>query len=397
MERFARLVMRHRRLVFAAWALALRCRRPGRWAAVRSAEPRLLAARTTGRHGRAPPGPRLRRDSYDTFVATVTVPEGQTVQGNRAAIGKVFAAPPASALPGRVVDYSSTGDKGFTDRRRPDHVALIQSRSQRRSTRTPAVDARPAAGGSGGRLHRWPHGVRAAVGRRRQRRAERARGDAARCAGALVVLGSSSPRCWRFVPLLIAAVSILTTFLIVLRLTTFTDVSFVVQFLIALVGLGVAIDYSLLVVSRWREEIAHGHDNQDAVASRCGPPGHAVVRLRCHGRDQPDRAGRHPGASAAQHGLRRHAHPAVQRRGRAHPAAGAAVASVRAWTSPRSARRARVPRLDGVGPDDRQARRGRRGGADRARDPDRADPPPVRPVQHRVQGTTARPTRRCRP
>jgi len=45
----------------------------------------------------------------------------------------------------------------------------------------------------------------------------------------------------------------------VLLLTTFTDVSFVVQFLIALVGLGVAIDYSLLLVSRWREEIAHGH------------------------------------------------------------------------------------------------------------------------------------------
>ena len=48
------------------------------------------------------------------------------------------------------------------------------------------------------------------------------------------------------VPLLIAAVSILTTFLLVLGLTTFTDVSFVVQFLIALIGLGVAIDYSLL-------------------------------------------------------------------------------------------------------------------------------------------------------
>ena len=75
-------------------------------------------------------------------------------------------------------------------------------------------------------------------------------------------------------PLLIAAVSILTTFLIVLLLTTFTDVSFVVQFLIALVGLGVAIDYSLLVVSRWREEIAHGHANEEAVRiSRTPRPG----------------------------------------------------------------------------------------------------------------------------
>jgi RND superfamily putative drug exporter len=62
----------------------------------------------------------------------------------------------------------------------------------------------------------------------------------------------------------------------VLLLTAFTDVSFVVQFLIALVGLGVAIDYSLLVVSRWREEIAHGHDNQQAVRISLRTAGHAV-------------------------------------------------------------------------------------------------------------------------
>jgi RND superfamily putative drug exporter len=79
------------------------------------------------------------------------------------------------------------------------------------------------------------------------------------------------------VPLLIAGVSILTTFLIVLGLTVFTDVSFVVQFLIALVGLGVAIDYSLLVVSRWREEIAHGHDNHDAVRISLRTAGNAVL------------------------------------------------------------------------------------------------------------------------
>lgn len=66
-------------------------------------------------------------------------------------------------------------------------------------------------------------------------------------------------------PLLIAAVSILTTFMLVLGLTTFTDVSIIVEFLIALIGLGVAIDYSLLLVSRWREERANGRSNEDAV------------------------------------------------------------------------------------------------------------------------------------
>src|SRR4029079_10237360 len=76
-------------------------------------------------------------------------------------------------------------------------------------------------------------------------------------AGALLVLIFVFASFLALVPLVIAAVSILTTFILVLLLTTFTDVSFVVQFLIALVGLGVAIDYSLLLVSRWREEREH--------------------------------------------------------------------------------------------------------------------------------------------
>ena len=78
-------------------------------------------------------------------------------------------------------------------------------------------------------------------------------------------------------PLLIAAVSILTTFMLVLGLTTFSDVSIIVQFLIALIGLGVAIDYSLLLVSRWREERAHGRSNEEAVVVAMKTAGHAVI------------------------------------------------------------------------------------------------------------------------
>jgi len=39
----------------------------------------------------------------------------------------------------------------------------------------------------------------------------------------------------------------------------------------------VAIDYSLLLVSRWREERAHGHDNHTAVVIAMSTAGHAVV------------------------------------------------------------------------------------------------------------------------
>ncbi len=95
--------------------------------------------------------------------------------------------------------------------------------------------------------------------------------------GALIVLLFVFASFMAFVPLLIALVSILSTFLCVLAVTYVTDVSFVVQFLIALVGLGVAIDYSLLVVTRWREEREHGRDNTEAVVEAMRTAGHAVV------------------------------------------------------------------------------------------------------------------------
>ncbi len=95
--------------------------------------------------------------------------------------------------------------------------------------------------------------------------------------GALVVLVFVFASFLALVPLLVAAVSILTTFLLVLGLTTITDVSVVVQFLIALIGLGVAIDYSLLVVYRWREERAQGRSNDEAVVAAMRSAGHAVL------------------------------------------------------------------------------------------------------------------------
>ncbi|MBF9130242.1 MMPL family transporter [Plantactinospora sp. S1510] len=95
--------------------------------------------------------------------------------------------------------------------------------------------------------------------------------------GALVVLAFVFSSLLALVPLLVAAVSILTTFLIVLGLTAFSDVSFIVQFLVALVGLGVAIDYSLLLVTRWREERAHGHPGDEAVHRAMATAGQAVL------------------------------------------------------------------------------------------------------------------------
>ena len=95
--------------------------------------------------------------------------------------------------------------------------------------------------------------------------------------GALVVLTFVFASFLAFVPLVMAIVSILTTFLLLLGLTQLTAVSPIVQFLIALIGLGVAIDYSLIVVSRWREERAHGRSGDEAVQRAMETAGRAVV------------------------------------------------------------------------------------------------------------------------
>jgi len=95
--------------------------------------------------------------------------------------------------------------------------------------------------------------------------------------GALVVLAFVFASLLAFVPLLVGLCSIMTSFLLVWGLTTFMAVSGIVGFLIALVGLGVAIDYSLLVVVRWREERAHGNDSTTAIERAMASAGHAVV------------------------------------------------------------------------------------------------------------------------
>jgi RND superfamily putative drug exporter len=78
-------------------------------------------------------------------------------------------------------------------------------------------------------------------------------------------------------PLAMAAASILTTFACVLALTYVTDVSIIVQFLVALVGLGVAIDYALLMTFRFREELANGRPTDDALVETMTHAGRSVI------------------------------------------------------------------------------------------------------------------------
>jgi len=78
-------------------------------------------------------------------------------------------------------------------------------------------------------------------------------------------------------PLLVAAASILNTFTVIWLLTYITDVSVIVEFLVALVGLGIAIDYSLLFIFRFREELESGAATDQAVIDAMEHAGRSVI------------------------------------------------------------------------------------------------------------------------
>src|SRR5579884_2765522 len=78
-------------------------------------------------------------------------------------------------------------------------------------------------------------------------------------------------------PIAIAIASILNTFTLVWLLTYITNVSIIVQFLIALVGLGVAIDYAMLMVFRFRDELREGNDVESALVETMTHAGHSVI------------------------------------------------------------------------------------------------------------------------
>jgi len=78
-------------------------------------------------------------------------------------------------------------------------------------------------------------------------------------------------------PLVVAAAAILNTFTLVWLLTYITDVSIIVLFLITLVGLGVAIDYALLMVFRFRDELREGNDVDSALVETMTHAGHSVI------------------------------------------------------------------------------------------------------------------------
>lgn len=78
-------------------------------------------------------------------------------------------------------------------------------------------------------------------------------------------------------PLAIGGIAILGAFVAVRLLTYLTDISVFAINVITLLGLGMAVDYSLFIVSRFREELGNGRDVPGAIRATVATAGRTVV------------------------------------------------------------------------------------------------------------------------
>jgi RND superfamily putative drug exporter len=215
-------------------------------------------------------------------VAVVRLPPGQNAAspGMRQALGRAFDAVTVQVSGVRVADYASTGNRAFLGRDGRTTYGLVF---------TPYTgELSPESLGpqvTAAMTPRLPPGSTVAVtgmnelqagGQAREGfglLAETLLAGAAALAVLVLVFGSALA----VVPLLMAAVAIPASFLAIYGLAEVTTVSVIVQYLAALIGLGVAIDYSLLLVTRWREELAAGHPVEEAVSRAMATAGRSVA------------------------------------------------------------------------------------------------------------------------
>ncbi|WP_159837488.1 MMPL family transporter [Nocardia sp. CY41] len=78
-------------------------------------------------------------------------------------------------------------------------------------------------------------------------------------------------------PLVVGGLTVLGAWGIIRALTTVTEVNSFVSPVVSMIGLGLAIDYGLFLVSRFREELADGHEVPDAVRRAVATAGRTVV------------------------------------------------------------------------------------------------------------------------
>jgi putative drug exporter of the RND superfamily len=283
-----RWVLSHKRTVVVAWIFLTIAGIAAAGPATDALEPEFSVPDKEGWETNVAIADRYRGTGGDTapLVPVVTLPDNETLDSPRVRtdLAKVDARLDRALPNSRIASYASTGDETFVSKDgrttfaivypQPDPDSAFGENPGAEKAASRALDEVTVAGApvhltgfdalaeDSGADNEGP-GVllEALIGG----------------LGALAVLAFVFASFLAFVPIGMAIVSIMTTFLLLLGLANLTEISPIVQFLIALIGLGVSIDYSLIVVSRWREERSHGRSGDEAVQRAMATAGRAVV------------------------------------------------------------------------------------------------------------------------
>ena len=288
MSSLTRWVLAHKRIVVGLWVALTIAGAAAAGPATDALEPEFSVPNKEGWETNVAIAERYRGTGGDTapLVPVVTLPEGQSVDSPavRSDLARIDARLRDALPAARIASYASTRDDTFVSDDGTTTFAIVYPQPDPDSAfgENPAAEKAASAALEGATVAGRPVHLTGFDALFEDSGADNEGPGvlleaALGAAGALVVLVFVFASFLAVVPLVMAIASILTTFLLLLGLTELTTVSPIVQFLIALLGLGVAIDYSLIVVSRWREERTHGRSGDEAVQKAMETAGRAVV------------------------------------------------------------------------------------------------------------------------
>ncbi|WP_188193610.1 MMPL family transporter [Nonomuraea sp. SYSU D8015] len=221
------------------------------------------------------------------FVPVVVLPEGQHADGSKEALGRAYTAVSAKLPQARIVSYADTGDPRLVGADGRTTFGLVFPGTY--------SDGSPPGGGLGETpdespvivavmTPHLPPGTKVHVtGLDTLAPSVDAGGvDVPAKIGigvlaAAIVLFLVFRSMLALVPILISVLSIFGSFVVILLLTLVMTVHDVALTTMPLLGLGIAVDYSLLLVARWREEQANGFRGDEAVHRAMAGAGRAVL------------------------------------------------------------------------------------------------------------------------
>jgi putative drug exporter of the RND superfamily len=287
MDRYARALVRWRWVVLVVWAVI------GAVAAVRApATPSLLnirggsareteASRTEDLLTR-----RFSRPIGEFFAVTLEAPAGFDQPAPQAALDTLLAALDREPYIRGLVSYPSTGDTTFLSRdRRATFVIVALEATRGDSAGALVLPVRALVRGTlarvpdGGRYRARVTGrapldldVRTVVTR------DSAEGEKRLLPLTLVILVLAfGALVAAALPLIVGVLAITVSLAIIGVIAHYTPMSVFVLNMTTMIGLGVGIDYSLLVVTRFREELARGTRRRLAAANTLATAGRAVI------------------------------------------------------------------------------------------------------------------------